>query len=194
MNERKDNRYMAALIFGALEGFGLWVILIRLKAAGVVTMHWALVLSGLVWLTWIVYACTALAAAIVYMFTKLKRRRRRRKNDARIIAQCKGFGIWDRKPIVLGGRALELKAWEDFKIKRKPGEPDAHLRRRCMAAADNELANAPSPSTKKERHDELDAYTYSLMSQIYNTFQGPSEIHGIENKTDAQKKGESANE
>lgn len=69
--------------------------------------------------------------------------RRRRKADARIIAQAKEAGVWDKHPIVLGGRALELKAWQDFKIKREPGEPDAHLRRRCMAVADDELVNLP---------------------------------------------------
>lgn len=82
--------------------------------------------------------------AMVYnIIAWIKKRRHRRKADARIIAQAKGAGVWDKQPIVLGGRALELKAWQDFKIKREPGEPDAHLRRRCMAAADNELANAP---------------------------------------------------
>lgn len=67
---------------------------------------------------------------------KIARWRRRRKIDARIIRQAKGAGVWDKKPIVLGGRALELKAWQDFKIKREPGEPDAHLRRRYMAKHD----------------------------------------------------------
>lgn len=143
MEERKDYRYIAAAILGAIAGFVLWVILFCLKAAGVVTMHWALVLSGLAWLTWILYACTALVAAIVHQIVKVKRWRRRRKTDRRIIAQAKGAGVWDKLPIVLGGRALELKAWQDYKIKREPGETDAHLRRRCMTAADNELANTP---------------------------------------------------
>lgn len=42
----------------------------------------------------------------------------------------------------LGGRALDIAAWEDFKILRQPGEKDAELRRRCMNAADNELADS----------------------------------------------------
>lgn len=139
--DEKDNRYIGAAILGMIVGVVLWVILICLKAAGAVTMHWALVLSGLVWLTWIMYACAALVAAIVHQIAKVKRWRRQRKIDRRIITQAKGAGVWDKKPIVLGGRALELKAWQDFKIKREPGETDAHLRRRCMTAADNELAN-----------------------------------------------------
>lgn len=68
---------------------------------------------------------------------------RKRKRDRRIIRQTKATGVWD-KPEVLGGRALELKAWQDFKIKRKPGETDACLRIRCMNAADNEYANTPT--------------------------------------------------
>lgn len=131
MKERKDNRYIGAAILGLFVGFALWVILIILKAAGVVTMHWALVLSGLVWLTWIMYACAALVAAIVYQIAKLKRWHHRRKADARIIAQAKAVGVWDT-PSVLGGRALELKVWNDFKIKRQKGETDAELRRRYV--------------------------------------------------------------
>ena len=52
---------------------------------------------------------------------------RRRKRDRRIIEQAKAEGVWDN-PLCLGGRALELKAWQDFKIKREPGETDIHLR------------------------------------------------------------------
>lgn len=57
-------------------------------------------------------------------------------------------GAWDKRPMPLGGRALELKAWEDFNIKRKQGETDTELRRRCMAAADTELANTPPEGGK----------------------------------------------
>ena len=83
------------------------------------------------------------AAAIAWTALFIKRWRRRRKVDARIIAQAKAAGVWDKQPIVLGGRALELKAWEDFKLKREPEEPDAHLRRRYMAELDKKIANTP---------------------------------------------------
>lgn len=73
---------------------------------------------------------TVCAFLVVRIAFFIKRWRRRRKTDARIIAQAKAAGVWDKKPIVLGGRALELKAWEDFKIKREPGETDAKFRRR----------------------------------------------------------------
>lgn len=75
------------------------------------------------------------------IFVKISLLHRRRKTDARIIAQAKAIGVWDKKPIVLGGRALEIKAWEDFKIKREPGEPDANLRRRYMKAEANNKAD-----------------------------------------------------
>lgn len=77
---------------------------------------------------------------------RIFKRRHRRKVDARIIKQAKELGVWDYTPIVLGGRALELKAWEAFKIKRKPGETDAEMRCRCMAAMD--------AAGKEERKDE----------------------------------------
>ena len=130
MNERKDYRAIAALIIEAITCFVLWAILICLKAAGVDTMHWPLVLSGIVWLPCIMYAGTVLVAAIVIAFAKLKRWSRQRKTDKRIIAQAKAAGVWNRTPIVLGGRALELKAWKEHKIKRRHGEPDAILRYR----------------------------------------------------------------
>lgn len=134
---KKDNRYMTALIIDVFVALGLWLILIGLKAAKVIGMHWALVLSGLVWISWALFALAALAGAVMWLLVQLKRWKRSRKNDRRIIRQAKAAGVWD-KPQVLGGKALELKAWKDFKIKRKPGETDASLRRRCMNAADNE--------------------------------------------------------
>ena len=76
--------------------------------------------------------------AVLTCFATIKRIRKNRR-DRRIIRQAKAVGVWE-KPRCLGGRALELKAWEEFRIKRKPGETDRELRRRCMNAADNEYA------------------------------------------------------
>lgn len=81
-------------------------------------------------------------ALVVGIIVRLKRWYRRHKTDRRIIRQAKALDVWDKKPIVLGGRALELKAWQDFKLKREPGETDAKLRLRYMKAAE-ELANTP---------------------------------------------------
>ena len=84
------------------------------------------------------------------IYGRINRRYHRRKVDARIIKQAKELGVWDCVPIVLRGRALDLKARKDFKIKREPGETDAELRRRCMAVADNELANTPREGGQRE--------------------------------------------
>lgn len=84
-------------------------------------------------------ACV-IGVSILIGISMIIRWRRRRLVDRRIVEQSKALGVWDKNPIVLGGRALEIKAWERFKIKRKPGETDKDLRRRCMNAADNEYA------------------------------------------------------
>lgn len=66
---------------------------------------------------------------------------RKRKRDRRVIRQAEAAGVWDRV-YALGGRALELKAWKDYRIKRKPRETDACLRLRCMNVSDNEYAES----------------------------------------------------
>ena len=76
-----------------------------------------------------------LVVTIAWMAFFIKRWHRRRKADRRIIREAKAMGIWDR-PHVLGGRALELKAWEDFKIRRLPNESDVLLRYRYKKAAE----------------------------------------------------------
>ena len=86
-----------------------------------------------------------------------KKWRRRRAVDRRVIAQAKAAGVWD-KPQCLGGRALELKAWKLYRIKREPGEPDFYLRRRCMVKANAKSRKADGYTTKimiaDERHEE----------------------------------------
>ena len=126
MENGTNNSYMGVYIVDALAGFALWVLLIVLKAAGVVKWGWITVLSGLVWLTWIVFAFTVLVAAIVRQIRKLKRWYRRRKLDARIIQQAKAAGVWNTNA---GGRALELYA-KECGVKKFDGESDAHLRAR----------------------------------------------------------------
>lgn len=143
MEGRKNKIPKGVAIFYWSLCAAIWVTLIAGKAAGSVKGEWIAVLIFCAAVPLIVSTAAAVSVLILYPFLKLKRWYRRRKADARIIRQAKAAEVWDKKPIVLGGRALELKAWKDFKIKRQPGEPDAHLRRRCMAAADNELANTP---------------------------------------------------
>lgn len=148
---QKDNRYLSIMVTDILVALVLWALLIVLRGIGVIDMHWALVLSSLVWITWSLFATsfcvyaaffciTALVCFVLNGLIKLKSWHRRRKVDRRIIRQAKAAGIWDKEPIVLGGRALELRAHKEFKLSRAPGETDKELRQRCMTAADNEYA------------------------------------------------------
>ena len=154
-NERKDKRLTAALIIDTLVGLFLWVTLIVLKATGHSNMHWAVVLSGILWIVWLLMGLTALVPAVLHCVVKLKRWLRRRKRDRRIIRQAKAAGVWD-KPRCLGGRALELKAWKLYRIRRRPGESDKELRQRCMTAADNKYADA------KRKAKIKDGYTVNI--------------------------------
>lgn len=140
--KRKTNYAAAALCFEACAAIFLWVLLIVLKAAGAVEMHWALVLSSIVWIYWLLFAITAMVAGFVYLIAKLKRWYRRQKVDARIVRQAKAAGVWGN-PRALGGRALAIHAWEYYGLVRKPGETDKELRRRCFDKAEEEYANQP---------------------------------------------------
>ena len=62
---------------------------------------------------------------------RAKLRRRRRKIDRRIIRQAKAAGAWERLD-VLGGCALNLRVWQQYQIRREPGETDAQLRARVI--------------------------------------------------------------
>lgn len=96
-------------------------------ASPLVSIFWVLTMA--LWLLWLLN----FAQIRIRM---VKRQRMRRKYDRMIIQQAKALGVWDKLPIVLGGRALELKASEDYKINRLPGETDEQLRRRYMASVD----------------------------------------------------------
>lgn len=102
---------------------------------------------GLLLVIFIMGVVLALVELIAYglkvLVLGLLAKRRKRKRDRRVIRQAEAAGVWDRV-YALGGRALELKAWKDYRIKRKPGETDACLRLRCMNAAENEYADAPT--------------------------------------------------
>ena len=144
-NEDKRNYMIGWLFVCTVAGF-LWLALLLLKVFGAITWGWPATLLSVLWLPLLVglvfFGLVALSVAISDTKAKRERRKRQKAVDRRIIAQAKAIGAWDKRPTPLGGRALELKAWEDFKIKRAPGETDWELRRRCMAAADNELAEA----------------------------------------------------
>lgn len=153
-DKKRNNAWIFAEIGACLF---LWAVLIVLKAVGYIDMHWALVLLGIVWIPLLWIAITVLFLLAIHEIAKLKRRRRRRKNDQRIKRQAMAAGVWDR-PQVLGGRALEICAWETYGIMRRSGETDAELRRRCMTEADNQYAESiakvydiEAARTKKEK-------------------------------------------
>ena len=84
-------------------------------------------------------------AIIAWILMGIKRFRqwmRKCKVNRRIKRQAKAMGVCV-KPQPLGGRALEFFAWEHFRIKRKDGETDAQLRRRCIHMADEHLTSSP---------------------------------------------------
>lgn len=120
-------------VLWVLGCFALWVLLIILKAAGVISMGWIAVLSGIVWLPWLLAVTAVLVVTILYAAAKLKRWYRRHKMDARIIQQAKAAGVWNTNA---GGRALELYA-KECGVKKFAGESDAHLRYRIKEAAEN---------------------------------------------------------
>lgn len=83
---------------------------------------------------------------------------RKRKRDRRIIRQAKAAGAWYNVN-ALGGRALELRAWEPYRIKRKPGEKDICLRQRIERAQLDELAKRDYSTARLpgETNEELRA-------------------------------------
>lgn len=125
----ENNRYTAVLVGDVLLALLLWLILIVLKAVGAVGMHWALVLSGLVWISWALFALTVLAGATMWQLVKVKRRYRLWKVKRRVMRQAKAAGAWNVE--IAGGKALELFAEANEVIPpRLPGETDAQLRAR----------------------------------------------------------------
>ena len=134
MTNKDKRKYMAQLMtVEAIPALGLWAVLIVLRAFGFLRWHWAVVLSGIVWIPWGMYALTALAIVAVRLWCMLRRRVRRRKVERRIKRQAKAACVWDR-PGALGGRALDLYARDVCKLKRFPGESDKKLRARCRMA------------------------------------------------------------
>lgn len=90
----------------------------------------------------VAYSVKVLVLGVFSKFRKCKR-------DRRIIRQAKAAGVWD-DPHIIGGRALELKAWQQYRLKRRPGETDACLRLRMWNAAKNEYADAPTNGGPKK--------------------------------------------
>lgn len=130
MEERNECGCLSVLAFEAMLSLVMWVVLIILKAFNAIYMHWALVLSGILWISWALFLLTAIVAGAVTLATRIKAEYRQRKIDRRVRTKMDQLGLW-AMPQVLGGRALDIYAWDQLRIKRKPGEGDADLRHRC---------------------------------------------------------------
>ena len=75
--------------------------------------------------------CVFLILALFYFIVEvLPEWNRQRKVKRRIVRQAKAAGVWG-KPEALGGRALDIYAFEFCGLNRKPGETDKELRNRC---------------------------------------------------------------
>lgn len=127
----EDNNPIGVWILHALASALLWIVLVFLKAIGVVRISWIGVVLGLFWLPLVLMCLICGVAALVILIAHIKRRHRRKVTDRRIIRQAKAIGAWT--PQAAGGRTLELLA-EEYGIKREEGETDRQLRGRIMAA------------------------------------------------------------
>jgi len=116
MEERKNKLLRRAAIHAACVAFATCLLVNALDRAGVAPIK--------------IVALLCLVCVLTFAAVWLSMKWRRRINrDRRIIAQAKAAGVWYNMK-ALGGRALELRVWEDCKIRRKKGETDAQLRRR----------------------------------------------------------------
>ena len=88
------------------------------------------ILYAILLIVLILSALSLLVREVLIWRDRYKIRQHLRAVDERVKRQAIAAGVWNKEPIVLGGRALELKANERFNMEREPGETDAELRRR----------------------------------------------------------------
>lgn len=166
----KLNYYMALIFLDICAALVGWVLLIVLRGANLINMHWALVLSSLLWLSWGLFILTFLLELII---RTLRRWHRRRIVDRRVIRQAKAAGVWDN-PKALGGRALELYVWKNHKLKRKPGELDKDLRLRCAKKLYMKSEGIVVEITRK--HDGIVEEYGKLRAEISRMYGVPVEL------------------
>ena len=127
----EDNNPLGIWILYALASSLLWILLVFLKLLGVVDMNWITIISGLLWIPFLLMLIICGVAALIILIAHIKRKHRRKVTDRRIIRQAKAIGAWT--PQAAGGRALELLA-KEYGIRREEGETD---RGRIMEAEGN---------------------------------------------------------
>ena len=148
MENRNNDRYPPDWLVLLLLAIGIWGLLLCLEWAGAAGMGWKVALSGGLWVPALILALYLIVNALMLLADKIVRlcrlRRRRKAVDSQIRTHAQAFGVWDR-PEYMGGRGLELSAWEHYKIRRRPGETDASLRLRCR----HEKSKQQERSTKE---------------------------------------------
>lgn len=130
----EDNNPIDVWILYALASFLLWIVLVFLKLLGAVDMNWIAIITGLLWIPFLLMLIICGVAALIILIAHIKRKHRRKATDRRIIRQAKAIGAWT--PQAAGGRALELLA-KEYGIQREAGETDRKLRGRIMEAEGN---------------------------------------------------------
>lgn len=130
----EDNNPLGIWILYALASGLLWILLVFLKLLGVVDMNWIAIITGLLWIPFLLMFIICGVAALIILIAHIKRKHRRKVTDRRIIRQAKAIGAWT--PQAAGGRALELLA-KEYGIRREEGETDRQLRGRIMEAEGN---------------------------------------------------------
>ena len=128
----EDNNPIGVWILYAIASFLLWIVLVFLKLLGVVDMNWIAIITGLLWLPFLLMLIICGVAALIILIAHIKRKHRHEVVQRRIIQQTKAIGAWT--PQAAGGRALELLA-KEYGIRREAGETDRQLRGRIMEAA-----------------------------------------------------------
>lgn len=168
MHGKKDYKYIRLIIIDIFAALILWALLIVLRGCGVIDLHWALTLSSLLFISWGLFALTALLELTVYLVcwafakadaqiikNKLRKTTHLKINLERLAADygiVRRNGETDehllirvfakvRKEHAPPIKDLDEEAWNDFKIVRRIGETDEHLAARCMHAATVELLN-----------------------------------------------------
>lgn len=177
MNEGKNNKYMSTadyfmpfIISDMIAALVIWVLLIVLRGFNLINMHWALVLSSLLWVSWGLFLLTVL---LYLTIRTLRLWYRRLKVDRRVIRQAKAAGVWGN-PRALGGRALELYAWKKHRLKRKPGELDKDLRLRCAKKLYKKSEAIVDEVTRK--HDGIVEEYERLRKEISRVYGIPVEL------------------
>lgn len=134
MRQRKQEPIVAAvMVLVFITVCALFFAGVRFTG-DVLPPEWSLFPRLVVWFGVVMWGVGLLGSLYLMAYTAVSRWYRHKVVDDRIIRQAKAAGVWDKTPTVLGGRALDLKAWEAYKIERRFGESDKSLRVRCWAA------------------------------------------------------------